>query len=406
MKILFLPYYYYIQYEPFKLVTKGLVDKGVDAKLLYVPNISPKNETETYNPKKFLKDGVPFIPFRLTRFPVKNNIIRPFAQIIQFFLNGIRLKRLIRKLKPDGIIIGSHLGGVYIRFIQTYCNKVGLPIISLWVIEAIPNGNRSIPRWLPFASMIKEIMNWKPYNRYIRDNLFIVTGNILKEHLIKLGIRKDQIIITGNPAHDQICKDLKRKDGTLQELRLDEGGRYIVFLTEVIHEVFGMTYLKNLAGKIRDTFDQLPFDIKIIIKFHPRETAETKNIFNKQLRGRRYQYLTDVDLAHLLRDAELSIGHFSKALETSFIAGTPVLSINFSKSEEYSLYKGVNKFLECYSQKELAEKINSFFTDESFRMKTEEVKNKWLRENVYKLDGKSTHRVIESIMMHVASRKV
>lgn len=405
MRILFLPYYYYLQYESFKPVIKELISRGINAKMLYIPNISPKDETQIYNILKFKQDGIPFVEFRLSRFPFKNTIFRPLSQILQFTWNSRRLKNLLKKLQPDGIVIGSHLGGIYVRLIQIFCYKMRIPIISMWVIEVSKN-SKIISKWLPLPCAIKSVLRWEPHNQYTRNHLFLVTGSVLKEHLIKKGIKKEQIVVTGNPAHDEMYINLgnREEETILKNLELKKEEKYVVFLTEVIHEIFGISYFKNLINTLKFAFDKLPLDIKIVIKFHPRETDETKKLFKEKLSGKRYLFLENVNLFLLLRGAELSIGHFTKALETSFLAGTPVLSINFSGDESYSLYK--DKIMECRTSQEFEKKILLFFSDNSYQVRAKELIKNYIKENAYAIDGNSTQRVAQVILRHINILKV
>ncbi len=401
MKILFLSYYYYIQYIPFKQVIKELLNEGVDAKLLYISNISPKDERKFYNPQRFRQDDIPFIEFKLYRFALENKFFRPLLQIMQFFRNRWRLKNLLKKLQPDGIVIGSHLGGIYIRLIQILCDEMKIPITSMWLTEDKIVQEISIPILLPLPWLLRDILKWKSYNKHTQKHLFIVTGDTLKKHLMKMGVEKEQIIITGNPSHDEIYECIGKPKHILEDLDLKEREKYIVLLTEVIHEIFGIDYLKRLVKVLKSAFCRLPPYIKVVIKFHPRETKKTKNIFRDALQGSRYCYFENADLVCLLSGAEISIGHFTKALETSFVVGTPVLSINFLRNEEYSLYKGGNKILECLSPQEFEEKLISFFMDKSFYQKAKLIEKKWLEDNIYTIDGKSTYRVVDAILAHV-----
>ena len=86
--------------------------------------------------------------------------------------------------------------------------------------------------------------------------------------------------------------------------------------------------------------------------------------------------------------------------------GTPALAINFSGKEEHSIYKKGNRLLECNTLEEFENKLLSFFADESFRIEAEESREKWLKENVFALDGKSSERAIEAIVKHITRRTV
>jgi UDP-N-acetylglucosamine:LPS N-acetylglucosamine transferase len=404
MKVLFLPYYYYMQYEPFKLLIKEMISKGIDAYMLYIPNISPKDETQGYNPERFKNDGIPFVEFKLSRFALIERIFRPLSQIIRFFWNSHRMKKLIKKLQPDGVVIASHLGGIYVRYLQILCHKMSIPVISMWIIEASLINEKSAPKIFSLSPNLKNTLNWSPYNQYMSHHLFLATGNVLKEFLVNMGVNKEQIIVTGNPSHDEIYGRLNSEKSLFSE-KSAESKKYIVLLTEVIHEVSGISYIKDLVEILRNAFDKLPSNIEVIVKFHPRETDETRGIFREGLSGKRCRFIENCDLVALLYGAEISIGHFTKALETSFIVGTPVLGINFSGDRKYSVYSEEDNPLECKTPAEFESKLLAYFTDESFQQQAEVALQNWSKKNIYAIDGSNTHRVVEAILSHINSSK-
>jgi len=381
--------------------------------MLYIPNMSPKDETQFYNPHRFRKDSIPFIEFKLSRFTLPKAPFRYFFQLVQFCFNSWRLKRVLKRFQPDGVIIGSHLGGIYIRLIQMLCSEMKIPILSIcltWdIVTSRTINNTPIQRWLPLPKTAKKVLRWQTYNKYMRNHLFLVTGYLMKQHLIRIGVKQEQITVTGNPVHDETYEYLNRRRVISQNIGLKKE-KYIVFLTEIIHEIFGIDYLKNLAKILKDILDKLSPDIRVIIKFHPRETPETKNIFRKELCGHRFEYFENIDLISLLYGAQICIGHYTRALEISFIVGTPVLAINFSGNEIYSIYNrddnimSANKsenVMVATTSEELEQKLIDFFSDEHFRQKAESVREKWLEDNIYAIDGQNTNRVVDTILAHI-----
>jgi len=199
----------------------------------------------------------------------------------------------------------------------------------------------------------------------------------------------------------QICADPDEpRETILKNQKPETKERYMVFLTEVIHETSGIDYLKDLLNILRSAFDKLPSDVRVVVKFHPRETGETKKIFKENFPGKRYSFLENAGLFPLLRSAQLSIGHYSKALETSFLAGTPVLSINFGGSEQYSLY-GKDKTMECKTPQEFEKKLMLFFSEDYYRKKAKESIKSYIKENVCAMDGNNTRRATKAILRYI-----
>ena len=105
MKILFIPYRYYIQYEPIAFVMRNLLEGDIKVHLLYISNINPKDESKSYSHGKFIKDIIPFIEFRLPQFNFsKIKIIQSFLQLFQFLPNRRTVKKFLNlyNLEYDG----------------------------------------------------------------------------------------------------------------------------------------------------------------------------------------------------------------------------------------------------------------------------------------------------------------
>ncbi|MFC1672434.1 hypothetical protein ACFL01_04795 [Planctomycetota bacterium] len=401
MKILLLPYYYYIQYESFRLIAGELLNRGMDVCMLHIPNMSPKDEAQAYNPKRFKKDGVPFARFSLYRFAVGAGVFRPFLQIVQFYWNARRLKRLILKLNPDALVIGSHLGGVYIRFVARLCYELSIPLVSMWVTKDILRDSVSIPRWVPLPKASRSIIEWKASNVYIQDQLLVVPGSVIKNHLVSLGVKEEQIVVTGNPAHDTMYSCLNKEEHSSTGSKVTTGTRYIVYVSQPLHELFSIDYLREYLGSLGNAFDKLPPDIRVLVKFHPREIEEIKRIHRQELCSSRYDFIEEADLAMLMSRAELSVGHHSRALEISLMVGTPVLCACFSADENYFFYGEGNRALQCLAPREFDDKLSAFFSDGTFRQSAKLAMEEWLEDNASPKDGKNTSRVVDAIVAHI-----
>jgi UDP-N-acetylglucosamine 2-epimerase len=307
-------------------------------------------------------------------------------------------------MQPDCVVIGSHLGGIYIRALQVICHNFSIPCFSFWGIEVEARNAVALPRYLPMPYLLKSVLHWPPVNAYTQTHKFAVTGNALKRHLMTKGILESQIVVTGNPTHDNFIekKPEKRPPATVH---FEDGrNRYVVYLTEVLQEVFGLDHLQLVLKSIGEASDGLPPSVKVYVKFHPRETAETKAVHRSSLKGPRFVFLEETDLVRLISQAELSIGGWTKALETSFILGVPVLAINFTGLPQYSVYPN-HGLMECANPKEVKAKFTSFFSDPVFRQEAHQIAQAWLADNICGLDGQNTTRMAEAIIAHAGEHR-
>jgi hypothetical protein len=405
MTVLFFPHFYYMQYPPFQRVIRNLLDRGVDAKLVYIPGISEHDETNLYNPDTFLKDGVPYEQFSLIRFAgLKPGPLRPFLQYFQFQINKKRLKAFLLRHSPSVVVIGSHLGQMYIRQLQIFCYQLGIAVIAMWIIPATLAEKNNVPGFVARMLGIRDVLEWKFYNKYMTRHLFVTTGPALKADLVGYGVRPDQVRITGNPLHDRIHEALQLLSAETQrnilgELGIDPGGRYILFLTEVIQDVLGFDYLQSLIEILEPVFQKLPEGVNVVIKYHPREPESIRSLHRDVFAGDRYRFSESQDLIPLLRFADLSIGHFTSALETSLVVGTPCLCINGFRSDQYSFFKEeAFKLLECSDVQTLEEKLLMAMTDRSFQGEIRHLCRQWVDQNIGILDGNSARRMADVIL--------
>lgn len=399
MKVLFFPQFYFMQYIPFSNTIRKLLEQGVDAKLIHIPNISELDESNEYNPNRYNRDSVPYINFSLWR-PAKNvsGLLQLMLQLVQFKINSLRLLFFLKNQTPDVVVIGSHLGQMYIRQLQVFCAQLNISVVCLWHTFSTIDESRQIPPLISYLFGIQNVVNWEFANKYTNNHHFLVTGDSLRDHLINYGIKEDQIQVTGNPQYDDIYYQIHENRDDWKQLIQNVGGKYIVVLTEVIQDVFGLEYLKDLLGKLKEIFGELPKSIKIVIKFHPREPTEIKSLYRAIFLRKRYFFSELANTALLLRHAELSIGHFTAAAEVSLAVGTPFFSINIMGNNHPSFFSKEYQDLEFNSYNQLKEAIIRYIQMDNLRWNIKTLVHFWCEENIMPIDGKSSARVADVIV--------
>jgi len=406
MKILFFPLYYYMQYAPFKLIIRYLTGQGVDARLVYIPNISEADESASFNPRVFDEDRVPYTMFKLIRFTRPYpRLIQSAFQLMQFLINRWRLTRLLTAQKPDAVVISSHLGQVYIRLLQVLCFKTGIPVVSIWTIPARLDEQKHVPSTVSRLFGVHNVLEWDHYNRYMQRHVFLASGEDLKNYLIAIqGLPKEQVVVTGNPLHDDIYRQVRSLNPQQrlflwEHLNFASSDRYIVLLSELIQDVAGQNYVARLIAGLHDLFEKLPQQIKVVVKYHPREPEIVQALYERCLPGTRYRFLQRQDLIPLLKFAELAVGHFTSALEIALVAGTPGLSIQMNADIRQSFFKDDKyRLLVASSPEHLERKITSILFDPDFRCGVQDVANAWVKENFGVFDGKNAARAANVIM--------
>src|SRR5690606_32984424 len=96
-------------------------------------------------------------------------------------------------------------------------------------------------------------------------------------------------------------------------------------------------------------------DVKVAVKFHPRETAETRKIFMEQYHQLNCMVLEEtIDLNEAVQDIDFCIGMYSKFLEYALAYDRPVVVYNPTQQKHYSIYNAnQNHLLYCDVQEKL-----------------------------------------------------
>jgi hypothetical protein len=342
VKVLFVPYYFYIQYPVFKPVICCLLDQGVDARLLVIPRISPRDESEEFGTDRFQRDCVPYSVAEILRPDVGVQFVLP-VRLLNFIRNAYRLYQLLRRERPSALVIGSHHGGIYIRVLQILSSWLNIKVYSLFTIAVRPN--RLTVASTPIRALLDPLVTcafWPLANRYVARVQFLVPGEALCRFLLDEGISRESISVVGNPAHDALVR-ARRQFG--------EGDLVVVLVTEVIQERYGQQYLKTLLEMLRSIFESVP-SLKVRVRYHPREPEAVVLAYKQALQGRQFDHRPSEPLEMSLAGALASIGHFSGALDASIILGIPVIALSSFAEKSRRFYPDAT-FLDCSNATEL-----------------------------------------------------
>lgn len=432
MKIFFVPYYFYIHYDLFNDL-KNKFNKNVKSFLLYIPNMLAKNELATYNKKKFKKDNFNYIKFNLLKFNLGLKLLSHFLQGICFYINYYKLKKLFKHEKPNAVVIGSNLGGIYIRLIQKICYAMSIPVFSYWdskqfVDPVCPYKLKYFPKFLKKVFFMEDILNWAFNNKYTDNILFLTANNKTKMQLMGFGVDENRITVSGHLKYDIAYHQLRK------ESKADIKKDTIVVVTEVIHEVLGIDFLKTYVNVLSKILRSVSFKMKVVIKFHPRETESTKNIYREAfVQNNNCIYVEKMDVHDLYEDALFAVGMYSQILETALLLKIPVLVLNLTKESKYSIYKyssscseysstslnlrseypGFAEYSEsnllahedkyneliCTDECNFKLKIDKLINDASFYDRAKDLIQDWVNENVFEFNGENIKKAAANILL-------
>jgi len=243
-----------------------------------------------------------------------------------------------------------------------------------------------------------EGVEWK----FSSTNKVAVWGKSSRDELIKHGVNKDKIVITGSPRHDsKITTDKKSLKVLKQKYKINKD-KIIILLastyTDKSHYIFsGPKVLNNMKKSIFDTVNLFP-DIVLLVKPHPVEnisetTALVKN-FQNIVFADKNENITDLIQ---LSDSFISFGSTSTidALIANKLSICPVFpgwpfSRFFEKSKVVLIPKSKDDLLDIFydiSHNTPTIKKNRISNSKDF-----------LKNLTYKVDGMSSHRVTKLVL--------
>lgn len=409
MKLLFVPWYYYIQFDMFYEIIKKAADKNKHrCFFIYSKKLNAADKSiDNFDIKRLRRDSSAQI-IKLPLLFFKNSSDSNLKICHRFFqiLNSIILVFRIIILKPDCLIIGSSLGGLYIRLIQSLCLKLRIPVASLWLTKDKPD----IKKYNRFVEKIfvkiglDYVLNWNCNAAENRNSVYMVSGESLKKHLLQLGISAENIEITGNPVFEKIL--MKNKFVSSEKNKMECSVKKIIFFTEAIQEIYGMEYLKHSIKLIKKSMDDCNRNAVFIIRFHPREPENIRKIYKSVLTGEKYFFSdNEILLENLIDSGFLSIGHFSAVLGMSIIHGKPAISIDFTGNKK-SFYDELNDdFLFAENSGTFTEKLNKLLSDPVYYEKACGICRKWVEINYTEFDCGSSEKCLNTIESFVIKKK-
>jgi hypothetical protein len=408
MTVLLAPYYFYLHYEGFRRVATILNRLGIDSAILHMP-CSAINENHRFGLERIQADGCPVRHLRLCELGWRGpSMLARMSRFPDLLINRQRIKHFLAAERPRLVVVGSDLGGLYIRLLLSCCHEASVRTMILASSAsgppAIDSGGCHRPAVSRPVKATLRLLNldqvalfdqWK-IGSFDTEAPIAVPGKALKEDLLRQGVSEDRVFITGDPAHDAIYELMQESTAQIRSEVCDRlswpaAGKLIVYCTEIIHEILGRKYLARLNGLLAGAFAALPADYRVVVKLHPRETLQTEALFRDEFRGERYSVRRDLDLPRLLRAADLCIGHYSRTLIDAVMLGTPVVCINCAGDERRMLFDASFGEIRIESEWDLY-KLRTLLEDAETRALVDRKLRDWRHRYANAFDGQSSNR--------------
>ncbi|PHS29354.1 MAG: hypothetical protein COA82_12770 [Alkaliphilus sp.] len=412
-KTLFFPHFFYLCYDSFRQIIDSLNCLGMEGYMVHM-HCKSFDESKQFPTERLKKDKCPFkqLPF----FSIGQKGTGLFVKSMRFFeflINYYRIKRYLQDERPDSVVVASDLGGMYIRFILDTCERMHIPVLIIVPVDfgSVRSGDNAntetrVPKLaqfiLHFLGMERLILfEGRVIGSYSKSGKVLVASKAMQNQLVKDGICRERVLVTGIPRHDRLYELLKEPIGAIKseiccELGLDTSCKIVVYFTQLVQHLYGADYMDSINKLLVNAFQDLPAECRIVVKLHPREDATYFKIFDSD----RYQVVRDIDVDRLLRAADLVISHFSSTLSDAALLGTPLLNINILNDQHRSIFASSQDLLQIKSETEFA-KIHDILYDIKFRDRAKALLKSWAKDNVAVVDGRSSERIARIIKQSI-----
>jgi len=215
-------------------------------------------------------------------------------------------------------------------------------------------------------------------------------GGRIKNRLIERRVNASQLIVTGNPGYDKIIS--MRNNQAIYE------NNFIVFATQMIEDYSSLNVDTNeeIIDALYSTIRKIP-GTRLVIKVHPGEKIRS---YQKLTKNKKYQnvgIIRKMDIFELLEKCSILITYNSTVALEAIILNKPVVIVNFTGRSDLVPYVESGAARGVYKKKDLHPVIMDTLKNPDVQNRLAEKREKFILDNVYKLDGGARLRVINLI---------
>lgn len=296
-----------------------------------------------------------------------------FAELIEY---AETFSRIVDVEKPD-IIVTTGDRSDFVKIILSIGRNMGIPtlIVQHGAVEDHP-----------------------VYGPIYADKM-AVTGEAMKNVLIKRGVDPEQLVITGQPRYDNLFKKSFNKEKLLRELGISADKKIIVLTTQPVSNEENELLLSAVTAAMKE----LP-EAELIIKLHPDEKHKWYQRVINNLNCKAV-IVKDTDIFELLNACEVMITLYSTTALEAMILDKPVITINLMNMPERMPYAESGAAIGVYRAEDIAPAVKRAMYDEETKKKLEAGRKKFVYEQAYLVDGKASRRVADLIIKMIDNKR-
>lgn len=251
-----------------------------------------------------------------------------------------------------------------------------------------------------FYQVFKSTLSEKPLiYSYSPNNLYRLESPTLIDPLIKLGFKKSNLYVTGNPMYDQAFKKLKSN-------KIKKNSDKIRVLMAPLQLYENGLWSKNHQDyTIKKTISEIctDFGILLTIKLHPSSVnfLDYENLIHDIDSNLKIFQSGDIIDYLINTDVVVSFPGDSTMFIYALALGKPLILCNFFDQTRHQFLEK-NLALECTNPKFITDQIKSAITNNQISIESVE---KFLKENFYKTDGQASERLSDAIIDFLIKQK-
>ncbi len=227
------------------------------------------------------------------------------------------------------------------------------------------------------------------YKNFLVDKI-AVYGKRDIDFFTKRGANKNSIYITGLPKLDYIPKYKRDKNFLYKKFNLNPNKKIILLTTAVHKEINIPMFLAAVKAAKK-------LDKQLVIKKHPGDQIEDKEYYEMAKKFNLNILIKNEDLYDLFYICDIVLSFNSTTALEAIAFNKPVIALNLTNKKEDFPYTKSGACYGVFKSEDLPKTINEVLYNKEIIKKLKKNMKKILEDTFYKLDGKSTQRLVKLI---------
>lgn len=239
---------------------------------------------------------------------------------------------------------------------------------------------------------------------YMPDHIFVM-DEYAKEQMVREGIPSNRIVVTGQPAFDNLIEHFSEHAGKRNEMRrslgIPDACTVVTFAAEALRKDFGagLGYdEQSVLAFLGDTLEEISAsnpDVKLyfLIKLHPENSPEEFSwTFSKWPALRKSLLGKEVTAIEALAVSDILAGMTSIMLVEAALCGIPVVSLQFNATANSQFMLTERGIIPCASTPEAgSELIRKLLASSAYRAEYLE------RQKTMRVEGNAVKKTMETL---------